>query len=237
MTGTIGPCAMGHVFVVGDNGLSKTQSRATCQCKEGYAIWNDGACYRMYTRGPCREGEFLLNSTACIKNPCAKGRLYFPEEKTCYRVGAQGPCNWQQVVVFDFTTRPSIDGISYNGVCGCMGIIQNLDQQCSVDEQMARESACESTSGMVELNGQCYKLYSRGPCGPGQWLEPRKLVSRIDRRGVHCQCRPGYTSYQSSDGIMGCYAPSVGIARYLNGNTYKSYTFGFRRFITLLGET
>lgn len=228
---------MGHVFIISDNNLSRTTTtRASCQCKEGYASWKDGNCYRMYTRGPCEDGEFLLNSTYCIRNPCAKGRLYFPEEKTCYRVGLQGPCTWQQKVVFDFTTRPSVDGISYNGVCGCAGIIRNLDQQCSADEPAERESACESTPGKVELNGQCYALYSRGPCGPGQWLEPRKLVTRIDRRGAHCQCRPGYTKYESEDGISGCYAPSVGIARYLNGKSYKSYTFGFRRFITLLGE-
>lgn len=227
---------MGHVFNVSEMGLGKT-SKATCQCKDGYAIWKDGYCYRMYTRGPCKDGEFLLNSTSCIKNPCGKGRLYFPEEKTCYRVGTQGPCNWQQVVVFDFTTRPSIDGISYNGACGCKGIIKNLDQQCLVEETHHAASTCESTSGMIQMNGQCYKLYSRGPCGPGQWLEPRKITTRIDRRGAHCQCRPNYTKYESNDGVIGCYAPSVGIARYLNGKNYKTYTFGFRRFITLLGET
>lgn len=240
---------MGHVFIISDNNTITSSSvtttatrRASCECKEGYAIWKDGNCYRMYTRGPCNDGEFLVNATDCIPNPCTKGRLYFPEEKTCYRVGSQGPCNWQQVVVFDFTTRPSVDGISYNGACGCAGIITNLDQQCTADEPATgRESACESTAGMVELNGQCYKLYSRGPCGPGQWLEPRKaavaVAPRNDRRTAHCQCRPGYTTYESADGLIGCYAPSVGIARYLNGKSYKSYTFGFRRFITLLGET
>lgn len=225
---------MGHIFQIDDNAGGK-EVKASCQCKEGYVVWKNGYCYRMYTRGPCEDGEFLLNSTNCIKNPCGKGRLYFPEEKTCYRVGTQGPCNWQQVVVFDFTTRPSVEGISYNGVCGCTGIISNLDQQCSEDR--TEESACESSTGMVELNGQCYKLYSRGPCGPGQWLERRKIVSRIDRRGAICQCRPGYTQYESDDGIVGCYAPSVGIARYLNGKNYKMYKFGFRRFISLLGVT
>lgn len=223
---------MGHVFIVAENSVG---GHASCQCKEGYSLWKDGYCYRMYTRGPCDEDEFLINATSCIPNPCGKGRLYFPEEKTCYRIGTQGPCNWQQVVVFDFTTRPSVDGISYNGVCGCTGIISNLDQQCS--EDVTEENACESTSGMVELNGQCHKLYSRGPCGPGQWLEPRKIVSRIDRRGAHCQCRPGYTKYDSDDGTVGCHAPSVGIARYLNGKHFKSYKFGFRRFITLLSDT
>ncbi|KAJ6642909.1 hypothetical protein Bhyg_07865 [Pseudolycoriella hygida] len=222
--GTIGPCPMGHIFQIGESNESGKVAKASCQCKEGYVVWKNGYCYRMYTRGPCEDGEFLLNSKDCLKNPCGKGRLYFPEEKTCYRIGTQGPCNWQQVVVFDFTTRPSVEGISYNGVCGCTGIISNLDQQCTGDR--TEESACESTTGMVEVNGQCYELYSRGPCGPGQWLERRKIVSRIDRRGAVCQCRPGYTQYDSDDGIVGCYAPSVGIARwflqligYDNGNS------------------
>lgn len=211
-------------------GSSRTPMRAMCQCKDGYVPWNDGQCYRMYTRGPCGDGQFVINSTSCIDNPCAKGRLYFPEERTCYRIGTQGPCNWQQVVVFDFTVHPSLDGISYNGVCGCSGIITNLDQQCSSDDDRSgTESACASMPGMVEFNGKCYKLYSRGPCGPGQWLEPKKIVSRKDRRGVQCQCRPSYTKYESNDGLIGCYAPSVSIARYLNGVKRGPYTFGFRR--------
>lgn len=169
--GTTGPCPAGHLFTVPDNGIQN--QHAMCQCKEGYTSWNDGQCYRLYTRGPCDAGEFIVNSTSCIKNPCGKGRLYFPNEKTCYRTGSQGPCNYKQVVVFDFTARPSIDGISYNGVCGCSGIITELDQKCKQED--ITENPCHSTPGMVEINGQCYKLYTRGPCGPGFWLEPRKI--------------------------------------------------------------
>lgn len=267
--GTIGPCSMGHVFVLPDGDsvraaaanqtsndaavsttLDVGQHRARCQCKDGYVPWSDGHCYRRYTRGPCADGQFVANASACVPNPCAKGRLFFPGEQTCYRIGTQGPCSWQQVVVFDFTTRPSLDGISYNGVCGCVGLINglsNLDQQCmtttvqsksstaaaaaadTAESATGYESACAATAGMVEVNGECYKLYSRGPCGPGQWLEPRKLASRMDRRGVQCTCRPNYTKYESADGLVGCYAPSVSIARYLNGWRRGPYTFGFRR--------
>lgn len=186
-TGTTGPCPAGHLFTVPDNGIQN--QHAVCQCKESYTSWSDGQCYRLYTRGPCGPGEFIVNSTACIKNPCGKGRLFFPEEKTCYRTGSQGPCNFNQVVVFDFTARPSIDGISYNGVCGCSGLINSWDQQCQPEEIV--ENPCHSTPGMVEINGKCYKLYTRGPCGPGLWLEPRKIIKRNDKRGAHCQCKPG----------------------------------------------
>lgn len=228
----------GHTFVLSETSLSsgRTPSRATCQCKEGYVPWSDGFCYRLYTRGPCGDGQFVINTTSCVDNPCGKGRLYFPEERTCYRIGTQGPCNWQQVVVFDFTVHPSLDGISYNGVCGCSGIITNLDQQCSNEDERSVESTCASMPGMVEFNGNCFKLYSRGPCGPGQWLEPRKIVSRMDRRGVQCQCRPNYTKYESNDGVIGCYAPSVSIARYLNGVNRGPYTFGFRRITASMAK-
>lgn len=57
--------------------------------------------------------------------------------------------------------------------------------------------------------------------------EPIKIVKRNDKRGVHCTCRPGYTKYESVGGITGCYAPSVGIARYLNGRNFS---------ISMLGE-
>lgn len=222
ITGTSGPCPVGHLFTIPDEGSKN--AHAVCQCKEGYELWNDGACYRRYTRGPCDEGEFIMNSTGCVRNPCEKGRLYFPEQKTCYRLGMQGPCSIPKVVVFDFTARPSIDGISYNGVCGCPGIIFTLEQKCAADDVV--ENPCDSSPGMVELNGQCYKLYTRGPCGPGLWLEPRKILKRNDRRGAHCQCRPGYTKYETEDGITGCYAPSVGIARYLNAQNYRISMFG-----------
>lgn len=36
----------------------------------------------------------------------------------------------------------------------------------------------------------------------------------------------GYTKYENESGISGCYAPSVGIARYLNGKHYSISMFG-----------
>lgn len=222
--GTTGPCPAGHLFSIPENSV-QTQY-AMCQCKEGYTGWLDGQCYRLYTRGPCGPGEFVVNSTTCIKNPCGKGRLYFPDEKTCYRIGSPGPCALNKVVVFDFTVRPSIDGISYNGVCGCSGIIKTLDQKCEPDEIIEEKNPCQSTPGMVEINGGCFKLYTRGPCAEGLWLEPIKILKRNDKRGVHCACRPGYTKYESAGGMTGCYAPSVGIARYLNGKNFSISLMG-----------
>lgn len=198
-------------------------------------MWEDGYCYRLYTRGPCDDDHFITNSTTCLKNPCEKGRLYLPQEKTCYRIGTQGPCSLYQVVIFDFTTRPSIDGISYNGVCGCSGILSNLDQSCS--ESDVQKSPCESTPGMIEIDRECYKLYTRGPCGPGQWLEPIKIPNS---KSAKCQCRPGYAPYEATaitSAVNGCQAPSVGIARYLNGKTNRTLKLDFQQFVTLLEST
>lgn len=209
------------------NYFSQSLSRAQCQCKEGYVPWSDGFCYRLYTRGPCGPDEFLINSTSCVQNFCGKNRLYFPDQNQCYRIGSQGPCDIYQVVVFDFTARPSVDGISYNGMCGCAGILMNLDQQCSTPSETMRNT-CESTPGMVELEGNCYKLYTRGPCGPGQWLEPIKSVTadtaRLIQTKAKCVCRPGYTRVEkvgnstealASSSLEHCNAPTVGLARYL----------------------
>lgn len=215
--GSVGPCPVGHIFALSENTVKGKYAQAECQCKEDHVLWRDGYCYRQYTRGPCEENEFITSTNTCLPNPCPKGRLYFPQEKTCYRIGSQGPCALYKVVVFDFTSRPSIDGISYNGVCGCAGILTNLDQTCN--DRVPNESACESNPGMVEINGECFKLYTRGPCGPGEWLEPvRHQTNRIRVRGK-CECKPDYAPYTTETGLRGCQAPSVGIARYLNGFT------------------
>ncbi|XP_058833558.1 uncharacterized protein LOC131691288 [Topomyia yanbarensis] len=223
---TIGPCPIGHTYIIADKrGQHEvTAMRAECRCKENYVPWKNGYCYKLYTQGPCDFGSFIIDSNSCIPNPCEKGRLYFPREKTCYRIGAQGPCSLHQVVIFDFTTRPSLDGISYNGICGCSGVIHNLDQTCSEDD--VPKSACDSTPDMIEINKQCFKLYTRGPCGPGQWIEPKKGPAKI--RAAACVCRPGYTTYDTplQNGVIGCQPPAVGLARYLNGKRLLSFRIG-----------
>lgn len=225
ISGSVGACPPGHIFELPDN---VKNPKGQCMCKPNHIQWSDGYCYRLYTKGPCNEGSFLVNSTTCIKNPCEKGRLYFPQEKTCYRIGSQGPCHHSQVVIFDFTSRPSINGISYNGVCGCTGILVNLDQKC--DENYPPKSACDGTPDMVEVNGECHKLYTRGPCGPNQWLVPRRQPETP--RTAKCECKPGFTPYSDNEtalGVSGCHSQSVQIARYLNGKSQRSYKFGFRK--------
>lgn len=125
-------------------------------------------------------------------------------------------------MVFDLTVKVGLDGVSYNGKCGCTGIIKNLDQSCPADESIKKHC----TDPLVEFKGGCYKLYSKGPCNVGQWLEPNKLNSK----GVKCQCKPGYIPYDKDDteyGVSGCHGQSVFVARFLNGN--RTYKFGFQK--------
>lgn len=217
--GSSGPCPNhGYEFTVNEK-----DQQASCKCKSGYVVMSNGLCYRLFTKGPCQDGEVVSDVKTCISNPCRKNFLYFPNEKTCYRIGSRGPCRIEQVVVFDFTVKVGLDGVSYNGMCGCSGIIKNLDQSCLRDDNSPK-TLCPSP--LVEFKGGCYELYSKGPCNVGQWLEPNKIT-----KSYRCQCKPGYVPYDKNEteyGVTGCHGPSVLIARFLNGN--KTYKFGFQKW-------
>lgn len=62
---TLGPCAKGHVFAITE--VSGNGSRAECQCKSFHARAADGACYRLYTRGPCAQDEMISRGGRCVK--------------------------------------------------------------------------------------------------------------------------------------------------------------------------
>ena len=165
---TSGPCANhGYEFTV-----TADDSHASCKCRPGYVVMHDGLCYRLYTKGSCEEGQVVSDTKTCVKNPCQKNFLYFPREQTCYRIGSQGPCRTDQVVVFDFTVKVGLDGISFNGMCGCSGIIKNLDQSCLKDDDSPK-TLCDSP--LVEFKGGCYSLYSKGK---NFFKNPRELSKR-----------------------------------------------------------
>lgn len=168
----------------------------------------------------------LVNSTTCISVPCKRGRLYFPNEKTCYKIGSQGPCPNGQVVLYDYNTRPSIDGASYNGVCDCPGDLK-FNNKCYED---TNKLSCDDTPGTVFIDRTCYKLYTQGPCAKGEWLVPQ----RAPRNGrnwrendvkvkARCACKPGYSKFSQSTDLEqnfvvpdGCQPPTVSLARFLN---------------------
>lgn len=215
-TGTIGPCKQGHQFQL-ENSETK---RASCQCKDEHIFWyEDQKCYRPFTQGPCPVTHMIVNSTTCIPIPCSRGSLYFPNEKACYRVGTQGPCTQGQVVTFDFRTRPSLDGISYNGICACTGSYRE-NGKCLKGKRSTK--SCDA--GMGSYQNQCYKLYNQGPCKNGQWLVPQrqeKLRLRGDdeRNSARCECKPGYSRVSGSDeNSFQCLPPAFSLANYLNKN-------------------
>ncbi|XP_045478764.1 uncharacterized protein LOC123683854 isoform X3 [Harmonia axyridis] len=201
---TIGPCQKGEVFRMKDH-----DSFAKCHCKEDYTRYlNSSSCYRPYTQGPCPHNHFLVNSTSCIKQPCRRGFLFFPKDQRCYRIGTKGSCPEGRVVTFDFRTRPSVDGISYNGLCVCE------KENCDVSEQ--RTVSC--AKGWIRYKGACHKLYSQGPCQSGTWLVPYRAT--LGKEGI-CECIPGYTKQTNKNLELECMPPSVIIAEYLN-KTFRS---------------
>lgn len=223
---------MGHQFkMILDPNTEKMVGK--CMCKEDYTFWyKDGACYRLFTQGPCSAGQFLLNSTTCVDVPCPKGYLYFPSDDKCYRLGSQGPCDEDRVVTFDYNVRPSIDGISYHGTCDCsmdVGVMKCQEQNLAL-----RRKSCDY--GKVIINGVCHMLYTQGPCDRGQWLMPKRnpkwtlweddkgegLEGQSHDTGI-CMCRPGYSEVRKMENTtlisITCHPPAVKIAKYLNTDT------------------
>ncbi|GJQ82868.1 hypothetical protein Trydic_g2606 [Trypoxylus dichotomus] len=213
-----GPCLYGEEFQ-----LDPSKKKGICACKKGYIRYTGNSrCYRPYTQGPCPAGQMLTNETTCDIQPCKRGELYFPKESSCFRIGSKGPCRSGQVVTFDFETRPSLDGISYNGLCRCV-----KTKPC--DREDEKESC--TRHDQVLFKDKCYKLYTQGPCSKGAWLTPvrhRKediWTEEVDRRTGACDCMPGYTKNLRTVNekvVVECLSPSVILADYLNKN-YVSF--------------
>lgn len=231
--GSIGPCPKGHQFIVDTTDTHQEENviRAKCKCKSYHVLYKDELCYRLYTSGPCEDGYMITNTSTCVPIPCRRRRLYFPEENTCYKIGTKGPCPNGQVVSYDYNVRPSIDGISYNGLCGCINDLKNTDK-CMKNNN---DSSCEDIAGMVIINKKCYKLYTQGPCTVGEWLVARRIpknelwVNEEPQPKAICECRPGYKrvtesleaiEMESSNVVsLGeCQPPTVTLARLLNTN-------------------
>ncbi|XP_011297071.1 uncharacterized protein [Fopius arisanus] len=222
------PCLPGQHFAIPRfETPTDEEIHGKCECQPNYIEYKNGLCYRPYTRGPCPPGAMLLNSTTCVLIPCKRGRLYFARERGCYKIGSKGPCSAGQVVFFDYSVRPSIDGISYHGICGDAGTLE-------LSEDQTDYNSCEKSLGMFLINGTCYKLYTQGPCGQGEWLVARRRprINEMWEREksinkVKCECRPGYIrtsdNYQSRDietnnlsSSGECQPPAVRVAKFLN---------------------
>ncbi|KAL3266190.1 hypothetical protein HHI36_010373 [Cryptolaemus montrouzieri] len=201
---TVGPCEKGEVFRIKEKDYV-----AKCHCKEeNIRYLNSSSCYRPFTQGPCPDHYFLVNSTSCMKQPCHRGYLYFPEHKSCHRIGTRGPCPEGKVVTFDFRTRPSVDGVSYNGLCVC--------EKENCRESNGQTICCEK--GWIKYQGKCHKLYSQGPCRRGSWIAPQRAT--LGKEGA-CECLPGYSKQWNENNELECMPPIVIIAEFLN-KTYRS---------------
>ncbi|XP_030747278.1 uncharacterized protein LOC115875873 isoform X2 [Sitophilus oryzae] len=206
--GTVGPCSKGEIFTV----LPQTNNGG-CMCKPGNIRYLDNPfCHRPFTRGPCKASHILFNQTHCLPQPCEKGELYYPDEDSCFKIGSRGPCPAGRIISFDFDTRPSIDGVSYNGVCMCetkncidenaVNISDDKEQEIGKEEErMTKKSRnkdiseenvkCDSDRGQIRYKSGCFKIYSHDPCEEGAWLVPTKRKEDEDFVGI-CECTPGH---------------------------------------------
>lgn len=130
-------------------------------------------------------------------------------------MGTKGPCPDGQLVTFDFETRPSVDGLSYNGLCSC-------NSECKAITTIE----CEKNALVYE--NRCYKLYTQGPCAKGAWIVPKRqgreeLWTESKKKQGICDCMPGYTksvrTYNNKN-VTECVSPTVLLADYLNRNYY-----------------
>ncbi|XP_023030159.2 uncharacterized protein [Leptinotarsa decemlineata] len=223
--GTLGPCASGQHFQ-----LDPQTHQATCQCKEGYIPYiNSTSCFRPFTQGPCPAHHILLDGSTCLPQPCERGYLYFPADRSCHRIGHRGPCPRNRIITFDFNTRPSVDGISYNGICACEK--RDCSNEQNTNQQTTERVRCDRTKGLIRFGNECHKMYTQGPCFRGSWLVPQRdgregrqeqeLFSEgwKERVGL-CECIPGYRRSIRMVGqknVTLCMSPTVMLAEYLNG--------------------
>lgn len=68
-----------------------------CDCKPGYIYYPEtNKCYLIYTRGPCKAGQYLILPQGraipqCYPNYCQKeGHVRFQNQ--CYELNQPGPC-------------------------------------------------------------------------------------------------------------------------------------------------
>ncbi|KAF7264723.1 hypothetical protein GWI33_022531 [Rhynchophorus ferrugineus] len=182
--GTAGPCSKGEIYTV----LPQTNTGG-CVCKPGNLRYRSNqSCHRPFTKGPCDEGHILINDTHCIPQPCQRGELYFPDDATCYKIGSRGPCLPGRIISFDFDTRPSVDGVSYNAVCMCETkncYLENMDEE--EGEERPQDIVCDENKGLLRFGEDCYEAFTQGPCEDGTLLVPRKQQDSEQYVGA-CEC-------------------------------------------------
>lgn len=174
-----------------------------------------------------------------MRQPCGRGNLYHPQAKRCFRIGSRGPCAKNLIFTFDFNTRPSIDGISYNGMCRCSR------KNCEENE-LDNVIFCDRTKGLIRYKNGCHKMYTQGPCFRGSWLVPRRegkqeiFSDRNAERVGLCECIPGYTKSFRSIGdknMTVCLSPTVLLADYMNKNYEISQSTNTKWWVSMMCST
>ncbi|KAF0291727.1 hypothetical protein FJT64_010184 [Amphibalanus amphitrite] len=166
--------------------LNATTHEASClrlPCAESQVLLADGRCHEKWTVCSGRENmELVLLETGLGACDCRDGHVFWPTDGRCHAVYSRGPCALGEHLVWvDGTARceatPCGEGhVPWHGQCvpnsghGCLdskhGHLRlnaaTLKYQCTL----------RCPDAMVEVGLDCYKLYSRGPCAVGEYVEP-----------------------------------------------------------------
>jgi len=110
-----GPCAPNKIFLDADgvNGM--------CRCRDGnHQLWkSDDRCYRIFAKGPCKDGEWFEPEGngygQCRASPCPEAKsdgrhIYWKAgtsgEAGCYKSFTRGPCRrGNYFLIDDFATK------------------------------------------------------------------------------------------------------------------------------------
>ena len=160
--------------------------------------WGD-SCYREHTQGPCPSGYVIqavsgrpwcnpsnTSSRPAIRNSSpsiedliqdvdgglcgANKTLLYPGDGKCYELFNEGPCGPSEWIVLgrDASTRSGYGvqcRVKPSRSIGCLA-----NQYLYVNAFGQAECECESPHFYYQETGECYDLYTRGPCPPKQYL-------------------------------------------------------------------
>lgn len=113
-------------------------------------------------------------------NPCAKNangwqHLYYPPLKQCFKIFTLGyPCPDSMEL------SPTFNGVTGHGECKC-------------------------PPGTAQLNttSECYKIFDRGPCSHGQYIQEKDVKTKTSYRLGECknlkQCPKGKVHWPEKD--------------------------------------
>ena len=200
---TRGPCEIGLLFA-----YNHTAELTHCMCNHDLANYHPETqqCFQFGTKGPCQKGQVILNLfnlrnekwlSSFIKvfelDPvsghgecrCRNNYVFWPQNGECYKTFTPGPCNKTDFIV-PSDHNPNMGQCILNP---CPRAHLFFPEESSSDSIASYVSSLRSASSQT-LNGNCYKVGSRGPCPLGKLVVFERYSGKSFRG--ECGCSAGY---------------------------------------------